>query len=295
MKPQILDGKELSALMKVKIKNETSEWIANGGKKPHLAAILVGSDGASETYVASKIKDCEEVGFDSTLLRFDSDVSEKELLDAIQKVNEDPFIDGLIVQSPLPSHISDEKVIESILPSKDVDGFHPENAGRLALGMPAYVSATPAGIMFLLEHYNVETSGKNCVVLGRSHIVGTPISLLMSRNTKPGNSTVTICHSRTKNLSDFTRNADIIIAAIGKPEFLTAEMVKEGAVVVDVGITRIPDASKKAGFRLAGDVKYDEVAPKCSFITPVPGGVGPMTRTALLFNTLKAARKEVYK
>lgn len=293
--PQLLDGKELSALMKQQIKTQTSEWVAQGGKKPHLAAILVGSDGASETYVASKIKDCEEVGFNSTLIRFGVDVTEDELLKAIIEINQNADIDGLIVQSPLPRHISDEKVIETILPSKDVDGFHPENAGRLALGMPSYVSATPAGIMFLLDHYKIETAGKNCVVLGRSHIVGTPISLLMSRNTNPGNATVTICHSKTQHLSDITRNADIIIAAIGKPEFLTGDMVKEGAVVVDVGITRIPDSTKKAGFRLAGDVKFSEVAPKCSFITPVPGGVGPMTRTALLFNTLKAAKKEVYK
>lgn len=293
--PQLLDGKELSALMKQQIKTQTSEWVAQGGKKPHLAAILVGSDGASETYVASKIKDCEEVGFNSTLIRFGVDVTEDELLKAIIEINQNADIDGLIVQSPLPRHISDEKVIETILPSKDVDGFHPENAGRLALGMPSYVSATPAGIMFLLDHYKIETAGKNCVVLGRSHIVGTPISLLMSRNTNPGNATVTICHSKTQHLSDITRNADIIIAAIGKPEFLTGDMVKEGAVVVDVGITRISDSTKKAGFRLAGDVKFSEVAPKCSFITPVPGGVGPMTRTALLFNTLKAAKKEVYK
>lgn len=292
--PHILDGKELSALMKEQIKKQTAEWVSQGGKKPHLAAILVGTDGASETYVASKIKDCEEVGFDSTLVRFNSDVSEEELLQAVREINNNPDIDGLIVQSPLPKHISDEKVIETILPSKDVDGFHPENAGRLALGMPTYVSATPAGIMFLLEHFKVETAGKNCVVLGRSHIVGTPVSLLMSRNTYPGNATVTICHSKTKNLAEITKQADIIIAAIGKPEFLTADMVKDGAVVVDVGITRIPDTTKKAGFRLAGDVKYSEVAPKCSFITPVPGGVGPMTRTALLFNTLKAAKKEVY-
>lgn len=292
---QILDGKQLSALMKQQIKAETEEWTRNGGKKPHLAAILVGNDGASETYVASKIKDCEEVGFDSTLVRFDTSVSEEELLDAVRRINTDAGIDGLIVQSPLPAHISEQKVVETILPSKDVDGFHPENAGRLALGMPSYVSATPAGIMFLLEHYKVETSGKHCVVLGRSHIVGTPVSLLMSRNTYPGNATVTICHSRTQDLVQITRSADIIIAAIGKPEFLKGDMVKEGAVVVDVGITRVPDSSKKAGFRLAGDVDFASVAPKCSWITPVPGGVGPMTRTALLFNTLKSARKEVYK
>lgn len=292
---QILDGKQLSALMKQQIKAETEEWIAKGGKKPHLAAILVGNDGASETYVASKIKDCEEVGFDSTLVRFDASVSEDELLDAVRRINNNVAIDGLIVQSPLPAHISEQKVVETILPSKDVDGFHPENAGRLALGMPSFVSATPAGIMFLLEHYKIETSGKHCVVLGRSHIVGTPVSLLMSRNTYPGNATVTICHSRTQNLADITRSADIIIAAIGSPGFLKGDMVKEGAVVVDVGITRVPDASKKAGFRLAGDAEYASVAPRCSWITPVPGGVGPMTRTALLFNTLKSARKEVYK
>lgn len=292
---QILDGKQLSALMKEKIRTETGAWIGKGGKKPHLAAILVGNDGASETYVASKIKDCAEVGFDSTLLRFDNSVPEEELLAAVRRINEDPDIDGLIVQSPLPPHISEQNVVETIRPSKDVDGFHPENAGRLALGMPAYISATPAGIMFLLEHYQVDTVGKHCVVLGRSHIVGTPVSLLMSRNTWPGNATVTICHSRTRNLPDITRSADIIIAAIGKPEFLKGDMVKEGAVVIDVGITRIPDATKKSGFRLAGDVEFASVAPRCSWITPVPGGVGPMTRTALLFNTLKSARKEVYK
>jgi len=292
---QIIDGKKVSEELKEKIKQETEAWVNSGGKKPHLCAILVGNDGASHTYVAAKMKDCESIGFTSSIYRFDDTVSEEKLLETIQKINNNPDIDGLIVQLPLPKHISVDKVTQTIAPEKDVDGFHPQNVGRLSIGLPTYVSATPYGIMQLLAYYKIETSGKHCVVLGRSNIVGTPVSILMSRNTHPGNATVTLCHSKTKNLEDYTRNADIIIAAIGIPEFVKAGMVKPGAVVIDVGITRITDASKKSGYRLVGDVAYDEVAPLCSYITPVPGGVGPMTRIGLLMNTLKSARKEIYR
>lgn len=291
---QIIDGKKVSEELKEKIKQETASWINHGGKKPHLCAILVGNDGASHTYVAAKMKDCESIGFTSSIYRFDDTITEEELLNTIREINANPDIDGLIVQLPLPKHISVDKVTQTIAPEKDVDGFHPQNVGRLSIGLPTYVSATPFGIMQLFEYYKIDTVGKHCVVLGRSNIVGTPVSILMSRNTIPGNATVTLCHSKTKNLEDYTRNADIIIAAIGIPEFVKAHMVKPGAVVIDVGITRISDTSKKAGYKLVGDVAYNEVAPLCSYITPVPGGVGPMTRIGLLMNTLKSARKEIY-
>lgn len=291
---QIIDGKKVAEELKEKIKQDTKTWIKSGGKKPHLCAILVGNDGASQTYVAAKMKDCESIGFTSSIYRFDDSVSEEKLLETIQQINNNPDIDGLIVQLPLPKHISVDTVTQSIAPEKDVDGFHPQNVGRLSISLPTYVSATPYGIMQLLEYYNIETTGKHCVVLGRSNIVGTPVSILMSRNTYPGNATVTLCHSKTKNLEDFTRHADIIIAAIGIPEFVKSNMIKQGAVVIDVGITRITDPTKKLGYRLVGDVKYNEVAPLCSYITPVPGGVGPMTRIGLLMNTLKSARKEIY-
>lgn len=291
----LLDGKATSQQIKAEIKAETDALIAAGKRAPHLAAVLVGNDGASETYVAAKIKACEEVGFKSTMHRFVDTVTEAELLQTIADMNADETLDGFIVQLPLPKHISEEKVLQAVDARKDVDGFHPQNVGRLTLGLPTFVSATPAGIMDLLARYNIETSGKHCVVLGRSNIVGTPMSLLLSRNTNPGNCTVTLCHSRTKNIEEITRTADIVVVAIGKPEFVKGEWVKEGAVVIDVGITRIADASKKSGFRLAGDVHFESVAPKCSFITPVPGGVGPMTIVSLMKNTLKSYKREVYK
>lgn len=289
----ILDGKALSEKIKAEIKSEVAELVARGLKAPHLAAILVGNDGASETYVGSKVKTCGDIGFGSTLIRFDAKVSESELLDKIHEINADSNIDGLIVQSPLPKHISFEKVTETILPAKDVDGFHPVNSGRLMQGKPSFVAATPKGIVTLLERYNIETAGKNCVVIGRSNIVGMPMSILMARNSNIGNATVTICHSRTTDLKEHCLNADIIIAALGKPGFLKADHVKNGAVVVDVGITRMADQTRKSGFRLQGDVDFDEVSKKCSWITPVPGGVGPMTIVGLLQNTLMAAKKEI--
>ncbi len=291
---ELINGKEVAALLKDKIALQVLEMKENGGKVPHLAAILVGENGASETYVANKVKACEQVGFDSSLFRFANDISEKTLLEKIQEINDDDNIDGFIVQLPLPKHIAVDKIINAIKPSKDVDGFHPENTGRMVKNLPCYIAATPFGILKLIEHYNIETKGKHCVVIGRSNIVGSPMSILMARDGNPGNCTVTLCHSRTQNLRQFTLMADIIIVALGKPGFLTHDMVKEGAVVIDVGLTRIEDSSKKTGFALKGDVEYDQVAPKCSFITPVPGGVGPMTIVALLENTLKAARKEVY-
>ncbi len=292
---QLLDGKKLSAEIKDEIKFEVEKLKKQGGKIPHLAAVLVGNDGASETYVASKVKSCEYVGFKSSLIRKPGTVSEKELLKVVDDLNRDNDVDGFIVQMPLPKHIDEQKITLAINPAKDVDGFHPINVGRMALGQPAYICATPFGILKLLEKYNIQTAGKHCVVIGRSNIVGTPMSILLSRNANPGNCTVTLCHSKTKDIKSYSSKADILIAALGKPEFVTADMVKEGAVVIDVGITRVPDSSKKSGFTLKGDVKFDEVAPKCSYITPVPGGVGPMTVTALLGNTLKACRKEVYK
>ena len=291
---QLLDGKYLSSQIKAELKIEVEKLKAEGGKTPHLAAILVGSIGASETYVASKIKNCEEIGFKSTLVRLENTVSEEELLLEIEKLNQDTDIDGFIVQLPLPKHISENKVMEAVAPEKDVDGFHPINVGRMCKGLPAYISATPFGIIEMLKRYNIETEGKHCVVIGRSQIVGLPMSILMQRNTNPGNCTVTITHSKTQNLKEICQSADILIAALGRPEFLTADYVKEGAVVIDVGLTRVEDASKKSGFALKGDVKFDEVAPKCSYITPVPGGVGLMTICGLLTNTLLAAKKEIY-
>lgn len=286
---QILDGKLVSEAIKAQLANKVAELKLTGKKIPHLAAILVGNNPASETYVASKVKSCAEIGYNSTLLRFDEQISEKHLLDNITLLNENADIDGILVQLPLPKHINEELVINTIDPSKDVDGFHPMNVGKMVSGLPTFIPATPYGIMLMLEHYNVATKGKHAVVIGRSHIVGTPMSILLSRNTQPGNCTVTLCHSQTANLKEICLQADIIIAAIGKPNFVTADMVKDGAVVVDVGINRIPDATRKSGSRLIGDVKFDEVAPKCSYITPVPGGVGPMTIAALLKNTYHAS------
>lgn len=288
---QLLDGKAASAAIRARIADRASEIAAQRGTPPHLAAVLVGEDGASRTYVNSKVKACEKAGFRSTLIELAADTTEAELLSVIASLNKDAELDGFIVQLPLPEHIDEERVTLAIDPRKDVDGFHPENLGRMVLGLPGFLPATPAGIVELLRHYGVPTAGKHCVVVGRSNIVGTPMSILMSRNSDPGNCTVTITHSRTQDLPSITRQADILIPAIGRPEFITADMVKEGAVVVDVGIHRITDDTRKRGFRLVGDVKFDEVAPKCSWISPVPGGVGPMTITSLLLNTLIAAGK----
>lgn len=285
----LLDGKKTSNEIKEEIAAEVAALKRDGKKTPHLAAILVGNDGASQTYVNAKVKACEKVGFDSSLIRLPAEVSESELLKTIQKLNDDQSVDGFIVQLPLPDHIDEQKVINAVHPDKDVDGFHPVNVGKLVLGLPTFIPATPNGIVELLRRSGVETEGKHCVVIGRSNIVGKPMSILMARKDNPGNCTVTLVHSRTADLKSHCLRADIIIAALGKPEFLKGDMVKEGAVVVDVGITRVEDASKKNGYRLAGDVDFDEVAPKCSFITPVPGGVGPMTIASLLQNTLKAA------
>jgi len=291
---QIIDGKLISLQIQDEIATEVKTIKSNGGKIPHLAAILVGNDGASETYVGAKVKACEKIGFKSTLVRLAENTTDQELIYIIEGLNADADIDGYIVQLPLPKHMNEQKIMEAIAPQKDVDGFHPQNIGRMALNLPTYLPATPYGIMQLLERYKIETVGKNCVVIGRSHIVGSPMSILMARNTNPGNCTVTMCHSRTANLKEFTLKADIIIVALGKAEFLTADMVKDGVVVIDVGITRVASADTKSGFKLLGDVKYDEVAAKSSFITPVPGGVGPMTIASLLMNTLKASKKEVY-
>jgi methylenetetrahydrofolate dehydrogenase (NADP+) / methenyltetrahydrofolate cyclohydrolase len=285
---QILDGKHTAEQIKAEIADQVAQIQTRGGKIPHLAAVLVGNDGASETYVRNKVSACERVGFRSSLVRLDASVSEEELLQQIDLLNRDDDVDGFIVQLPLPPHINETKVTLAIDPSKDVDGFCPANIGRMCLGLPTFVPATPNGIMELLSRYRIETEGKHCVVVGRSHIVGTPMSLLMSRNTNPGNSTVTMVHSRSKNMKEICRSADILIVAIGKAEFIGADMVKDGAVVIDVGITRVPDASTKSGFRLAGDVDFTAVKDKCSWITPVPGGVGPMTIVSLLQNTLKA-------
>ncbi|WP_291857492.1 bifunctional 5,10-methylenetetrahydrofolate dehydrogenase/5,10-methenyltetrahydrofolate cyclohydrolase [Marinilabilia sp.] len=290
---QLLDGKATARSIKDEIAEEV-EMMKNGGLRvPHLVAVLVGHDGGSESYVAYKIKDCEEVGFKSSLIRYEDDVEEEELLKCVNDLNNDPEVDGFIVQLPLPKHISEEKVTLAIDPAKDVDGFHPQNVGKMAMGLPAFVSATPQGIMELIKRYNIETSGKNVVVLGRSNIVGRPMSILLSLKSNPGNATVTVCHSRTKNLKEICQKADILIAALGSPNFVTAEMVKDGAVVIDVGTTRLPSDKTKSGFKLTGDVVFDEVSPKCSFITPVPGGVGPMTRASLLINTLKAAKNQM--
>jgi methylenetetrahydrofolate dehydrogenase (NADP+)/methenyltetrahydrofolate cyclohydrolase len=292
---QLIDGKAVAAAIKREIAEEVDNILQNGGKRPHLAAILVGHDGGSETYVASKVKACEECGFTSTLIRYESDVTEEELLAKVEELNNDADVDGFIVQLPLPKHIDEQKVTEAIDYRKDVDGFHPVNAGRLSIGLPCFLSATPNGIMELLRRYNIDTKGKKCVVLGRSNIVGKPMANLMMQKSIPGDATVTVCHSHTKNIAEECRQADIIIAALGQPNFLKAEMVKEGAVVIDVGTTRIPDATKKSGFRLCGDVDFENVAPKCSFITPVPGGVGPMTIVSLMKNTLLAGKREIYK
>ncbi len=291
---KLIDGKFISQQIKEEIKTEVKKLLADGQRAPHLVAVLVGNNGASETYVGNKIKTCAEVGFKSTLLRFDVDITESALIHEIEKLNQDDSVDGFIVQLPLPGHIQVSTIIESISPAKDVDGFHPVNLGRMTEQLPAYIPATPKGILQLLERYNIPTQGKHCVVIGRSNIVGTPISVLLSRNSYPGNCTVTITHSQTQHLKDLTLQADIIIAALGKPYFLSGEMVKEGAVVIDVGMTRIPAPELKQGFRLAGDVDYDSVAHKCSYITPVPGGVGPMTIVGLLQNTLLAAQHRIY-
>lgn len=290
---QLIDGNKTAAAIKAEIAAEVKQIVAAGGKKPHLAAILVGHDGGSETYVAYKIKDCEEVGFKSSLIRYEDDVTETELLAKIDELNRDADVDGFIVQLPLPKHISEQRIIESIDAKKDVDGFHPVNVGRMVIGLPSFVSATPDGIVELIKRHGIETSGKDCVVIGRSNIVGRPMSVLMSQ--KEMNATVTVAHSRTKNLKELCANADILIAAIGSPGFVTGDMVKPGAVVIDVGTTRVKSTETKSGWKLKGDVVFDEVAEKCSFITPVPGGVGPMTRVSLLKNTLLAAKKTIYK
>ncbi|REJ83591.1 MAG: bifunctional 5,10-methylenetetrahydrofolate dehydrogenase/5,10-methenyltetrahydrofolate cyclohydrolase [Bacteroidetes bacterium] len=289
----LLDGKLVSSFYKKKLAEEVKEMKARGERAPHLCAILVGEDPASETYVASKVKNCAEVGFDSTLIRLDNSVSEAELISRIESVNINSSIDGIIVQLPLPAHISVQRVTESVSPAKDVDGFHPLNIGRMVQNLPSFLPATPLGILLMLEHYKIETAGKHCVVVGRSNIVGTPASILLARNSSPGNCTVTLCHSRTKNLKSITSNADIIIAAIGKPRYITADMVKEGAIVMDVGINRIQSSETKSGWKLVGDVDFEPVSEKCSMITPVPGGLGLMTIIGLLQNTLKAAKKEV--
>ena len=291
---KLIDGKAISEQIKLEIAEEVKQMIAAGGKQPHLAVIIVGHDGGSETYVAHKVKSCEQVGFKSTKIAFEADVTEDALLMAIENLNKDADVDGFIVQLPLPKHISEEKVIEAIDYKKDVDGFHPVNVGRMTIGLPCYVSATPAGIIELLKRYEIKTSGTNCVVIGRSNIVGKPIASLMMQKAYPGDATVTVCHSRTANLKEICLKADIIIAALGAPEFLKGDMVKEGAVIIDVGTTRVASSETKSGFRLKGDVAFDEVAAKASYITPVPGGVGPMTIISLLKNTLLAAKKVVY-
>jgi methylenetetrahydrofolate dehydrogenase (NADP+)/methenyltetrahydrofolate cyclohydrolase len=285
---QILDGKKAAQAIKEELAIDVAQRAIEGKKVPHLAAILVGTNGASETYVAAKVKACEESGFKSTLIRFEEEISENKLLEKIEELNDDPEVDGILVQLPLPKHISDEKVINTIHPDKDVDGFHPVNIGKMVQGQPTFIPATPYGIMLLLEHYKIDTKGKHAVVIGRSNIVGRPMSILLSENTNPGNCTVTICHSQTKDIKSICRQADIIVAALGKPEFVTADMVKEGAIVIDVGITRVEDKTKKSGFKLKGDVDFENVSSKCSWITPVPGGVGPMTIAALLKNTFRS-------
>lgn len=292
---QLIDGKAIADQVKKEIAQEVEQIVANGGKRPHLAVIIVGHDGGSETYVAHKVKSCEQVGFTSTRIAFETDITEETLLAEIEKLNNNDDIDGFIVQLPLPKHIDEQKVIEAIDYHKDVDGFHPINVGRTSIGLPSFVSATPMGILELLKRYNIETAGKHCVVIGRSNIVGKPVASLMMQKGYPGDATVTVCHSRTKNLKEICLQADIIIAAIGSPNFVKAEMVKEGAVVIDVGTTRVPNANTKTGFKLTGDVDFENVAPKCSYITPVPGGVGPMTICSLMKNTLLAGKKEIFK
>ena len=292
---QIIDGKKTAAEIKAEIAAEVAKMVAAGQKRPHLVGVLVGHDGGSETYMASKVKACDECGFESTLIRYEDNVTEQELLDTVKRLNEDPEVTGFIVQLPLPRHIDEQKIIEAIDPSKDVDGFHPVNVGRMSIGLPCFVSATPAGILELLKRYGIDTRGKHCVVLGRSNIVGKPMASLMMQKAQPGNCTVTVCHSATANIAEITRTADILIAALGQPGFVTEDMVKPGAVVIDVGTTRVPDATRAHGWRLRGDVDFDNVAPKCSFITPVPGGVGPMTIVSLMLNTLKAGRQNAAK
>ena len=291
---ELIDGKKIADTIKAEIAAEVEKMVGEGKKRPHLAAVLVGHDGGSETYVAHKVKACEQCGFKSTLIRFDDDVTEQQLLDTIDSLNADADIDGFIVQLPLPKHISEQKIIEAIDYRKDVDGFHPINVGRMSIGLPCFLSATPAGIIELLRRYNVPTKGANCVVLGRSNIVGKPVASLMMQKATPGDATVTVCHSHTNNIKEICRNADIIIAALGSPGFVTEDMVKEGAVIIDVGTTRVPSTLTKSGWKLKGDVDFENVAPKCSFITPVPGGVGPMTIVSLMRNTLLAAQKSVY-
>ena len=290
----LIDGKATAATIKAEIKQEVEQIVAQGGRRPHLAAILVGHDGGSETYVKNKVLACEACGFQSTLIRFEDDIKEEDLLACVERLNNDESVDGFIVQLPLPRHINEQRVIEAIDYRKDVDGFHPINVGRMAIGLPCFISATPLGILTLLRRYQIPTSGQKCVILGRSNIVGKPMAQLMMQK-QWGDSTVTVCHSRSKTLKEECREADILIAAIGQPGFVTADMVKEGAAVIDVGTTRGPDATRKSGYRLSGDVRFDEVAPRCSFITPVPGGVGPMTICMLMLNTLSAAKKEFYK
>lgn len=292
---QLIDGKATAAEIKKEIADEVLRMLAEGRRRPHLAAILVGNDGGSETYVASKVRACEECGFKSSLLRFDTNVTEDELLATVRSLNEDDEVDGFIVQLPLPRHIDEMKVTEAISPDKDVDGFHPVNVGRMLIGIPTFLPATPAGIMELLSRYGIETSGKHCVIIGRSNIVGKPMAALMMQKSTPGNSTVTVVHSATPDLAEHTRRADILIAAMGKPGFVKEDMVKSGAVVIDVGTTRVPDASRKSGYRLSGDVDFENVSPKCSWITPVPGGVGPMTIVSLMHNTLRAAKRNTAK
>ena len=293
MEYQLIDGKATAAAIKQEIAAEVEAIVAGGGKRPHLAAVLVGHDGGSETYVKNKVLACEQCGFTSSLIRYEADVTEEELLQCVTRLNNDTDVDGFIVQLPLPAHIDEQKIIMAIDYRKDVDGFHPINVGRMAIGLPCFISATPLGILTLLRHYGIETSGKNCVILGRSNIVGKPMAQLMMQK-QYGDSTVTVCHSHSANLRATCREADIIIAAIGRPNFVTADMVKPGAVVIDVGTTRVPDATRKSGFRLNGDVKFDEVAPRCAYITPVPGGVGPMTICSLMKNTLAAGKKTYY-
>ena len=291
---QKIDGKATAAAIKAKIAEEVKQLVAKGGKRPHLVAVLVGHDGGSETYVRNKVLACEECGFESTLIRYEENVTEEELLKCVDKLNHDDNVDGFIVQLPLPKHINEEKIVMAVDYKKDVDGFHPINVGRMSIGLPCFISATPLGIMTLLQHYNIDTNGKKCVILGRSNIVGKPMPQLMMQKAY-GNATVTVCHSQSVNVKKECREADIVIAAVGIPNFVTADMVKEGAVVIDVGTTRVPDSTRKSGFRLNGDVKFDEVAPKCSYITPVPGGVGPMTICSLMTNTLAAGKKEYYR
>ena len=291
---ELIDGKKVADAIKNEIAAEVEKMVERGERRPHLAAILIGHDGGSETYVAHKVKACEQCGFKSTLIRFEDDITEEQLLEAVERLNNDIDVDGFIVQLPLPGHISEQKVIEAIDYRKDVDGFHPINVGRMSIGLPCFVSATPAGILELLARYNVDTKGANCVVLGRSNIVGKPVASLMMQKGNPGNATVTVCHSATRNLKEITRQADIIIAALGQPGFVTEDMVKDGAVIIDVGTTRVPDVTKKSGWRLRGDVDFENVAQKCSYITPVPGGVGPMTIVSLMRNTLLAATHKIY-